>query len=435
MISIGAVVGAGLFVGSSASILSAGPATFISYGLTGLLIMVVMRMLSEMMAALPQVRTFPEFARAGLGDWAGFVAGWLYWYVWVLTVPIEAIAGARLLQAWIPLSQLQLGLLLMAAMTAVNLLSARSFAEFEFWFASIKVAAILVFIALTSAYAFGWSAPHGSTFSNLVDHGGFTPNGWISVLAVVPSAFFAMGGAEITTIAAAESAQSGVTVAKLSTTVIWRILIFYVVTLFLVVAVTPWTAVRAGESPFTLALRAIGVPWADTIMSVIILTAVLSCMNSAFYVSSRVLFILAARADAPAALVRLNARRVPAGSVLTAAAAGVLGVLAATQAPAAVFSFLISSTGALMIFVYLLIVAAQVSLRRGRERRGEPQPAVTVWLVPWLSYAAFAGMIAVLVAMGAMQGLRQDLKFSCLTLAGVVIAYGFVRGSSTVRRR
>ncbi len=427
MISIGGVVGAGLFVGSSTSVLSAGPATFLSYAITGLLIMVVMRMLAEMMAALPEVRTFPEFARRGLGDWAGYTAGWLYWYVWVMTVPIEAIAGARLLQAWVPLSQLQLGLLLMGTMTLVNLLSARSYAEFEFWFASIKVAAILVFIALTAAFAFGWTSPHGATFANLVDHGGFMPNGWVSVLAVVPSAFFAMSGAEITTIAAAESAQSSVTVARLSTTVIWRLLFFYVVTLFLVVAVTPWTTVRAGESPFTLALQAIGIPGADRIMSVIILTAVLSCMNSAFYVSSRVLFILAAHADAPQGLVRLNARRVPVGSVLIAATAGVLGVLAAIKAPAAVFNFLVSSTGALMIFVYLLIIAAQIRLRRGRERRGEPLPAVTLGFFPWLSYAAIAGMVAVLVAMGVMPGLRQDLEFSLVTLTTVLASYQVVR--------
>ena len=116
----------------------------------------------------------------------------------------------------------------MTIMTGVNLMSARSYAEFEFWFASIKVAAILVFIAIAASYAFGWISPHGSTFGNLVVYGGFTPHGWIAVLAAVPTVFFAMTGAEITTIAAAESAQPGRAVARMSTAVIWRILIFYV---------------------------------------------------------------------------------------------------------------------------------------------------------------------------------------------------------------
>jgi GABA permease len=333
MISIGGIIGAGLFVSSSTSIIAGGPASFISYLITGLLVLVEMRMSGEMTTALPHVRSFTEFARAGLGEGAGFVVGWLYWYFWVLVVPVEAIAGAKILQSWLPFSPLQIGIGLMSVMTCVNLMSARSYAEFEFWFSSIKVAAIVVFIAIAATYAFGWTAPHGATFGNLVDHGGFTPHGWIAVLAAVPTVFFAMVGAETVTIAAGESAQPGRAIAKMTTAVIWRILIFYVVSLFLIVSVTPWNTVRSGESPFTLALNTMKVPWAGTIMSVIILTAVLSCLNSAFYVSSRVLFILAERGDAPQSLVKLNARRVPVGSVLMGAVAGFLGTIAATQAP------------------------------------------------------------------------------------------------------
>jgi GABA permease len=427
MISIGGIIGAGLFVSSSTSIIAGGPASFISYAITGLLILLVMRMLGEMATALPHVRSFTEFARAGLGEGSGFVVGWLYWYFWVLVVPVEAIAGAKILQTWIPLSPLQIGLGLMSVMTCVNLMSARSYAEFEFWFASIKVAAIIVFIAIAASYAFGWTSPHGATFGNLVDHGGFTPHGWIAVLAAVPTVFFAMTGAEITTIAAAESAHPGRAIAKLSTTVIWRILMFYVLSLFLIVSVIPWNTVRSGESPFTLALNTMHVPWAGVVMSAIILTAVLSCLNSAFYVSSRVLFVLAGRGDAPQALVRLNARRVPVASVLIGAAAGFLGIIAATEAPQAVFDFLVSSSGALIVFVYMIIAVAQIKLRFGRERSGEPKPAIIMWLFPWLSFAAIAGMAAVLIAMAFTPGLQQDFKFSCITLVVAVVAYWVVR--------
>jgi L-asparagine transporter-like permease len=424
MISIGGIIGAGLFVSSSTSIIAAGPASFLSYAMTGLLILLVMRMLGEMATALPQVRSFTEFARAGLGEGAGFVVGWLYWYFWVLVVPVEAIAGAKILQHWLPmLSQLQIGLGLMTVMTCVNLMSARSYAEFEFWFASIKVAAILVFIVIAASYAFGWHAPDGPTFGNLVDNGGFTPHGWIAVLAAVPTVFFAMTGAEITTIAAAESAQPGRAVARMSSAVIWRILIFYVGSVFLIVSVTPWTTVRSGESPFTLALNTMHVPWAGEIMSVIILTAVLSCLNSAFYVSSRVMFILADRGDAPQLLVKLNARRVPVASVMMGAAAGFLGIFAATEAPQVVFDFLVSSSGALIVFVYMTIAVAQIVLRRRRERAGLAAPAVTMWLFPWLSYATIAGMAAVLTAMAFTPALQQDFYTSCLTLAVAVGAY------------
>jgi AAT family amino acid transporter/GABA permease len=427
MISIGGIVGAGLFVGSSTSILTGGPATFIGFAITGMVILTVMRMLAEMAEALPAVRSFTEFARAGLGAGAGFVAGWLYWYVWVMTVPIEAIAGAKILETWLPLTQLQLGMALMALMTGVNLLSARSYAEFEFWFASIKVAAIIGFIALAAAYVFGWTAPHGNTFANLTGHGGFAPHGWIAVLAVVPTAFFSMTGAEITTIAAAESAQPGRAIARLTTTVIWRIMFFYVVSLFLIVAVNPWTAVRSGESPFTLALKTMGIPGADTLMSAIILTAVLSSLNSAFYVSSRVLFILAQHADAPQMLVRLNARRVPVGAVLIASAAGFLGIFAATEASSVIFDFLVSASGALMIFVYLMIVAAQIKLRRRRELASEAKPTVLMWLFPWASYAAILAMVGVLIAMALTRALQRDLSVSCLTLAVTAAAYFVVK--------
>jgi GABA permease len=422
MISIGGIIGAGLFVSSSTSIIAGGPASFISYAICGFLILLVMRMLAEMATALPKVRSFTEFARAGLGEGAGFVVGWLYWYFWVLVVPVEAIAGAKILEHWIPLPPLPIGVGLMTVMTCVNLMSARSYAEFEFWFASIKVAAIVVFIAIATSYAFGWTAPHGATFGNLVDHGGFTPHGWIAVLAAVPTVFFAMTGAEITTIAAAESAQPGRAVARMGSAVIGRILVFYVISLFLIVSVTPWNTVRSGESPFTLALNTMHVPWAGEIMTVIILTAVLSCMNSAFYVSSRVLFILAAHGDAPKGLVKLNARKVPVGSVLMGSLAGFLGILAATKAKG-VFDFLVSSSGALAVYIYMAIAAAQIILRKRRERDGEPLPPVMMWLFPWLSYVAIAAMGAVLIAMAFTPGLQQDFKFSCITLVVALIAY------------
>src|ERR1700684_3248620 len=395
MISIGGIIGAGLFVGSSVAIAATGPAAVLSYLLTGVLVLLVMRMLGEMAVALPTTSSFTEFARVGLGPWAGFICGWLYWYFWIIVVPVEAIAGANILHHWLPLPTWQLGLGLMAVMTAVNLMSARSYAEFEFWFASIKVAAIIVFIVIAASYAFGWASPHGATFGNLVDHGGFAPRGWIAVLAAVPTVFFAMTGAEITTIAAAESAQPGRAVARMGSAVIWRILMFYVCSVFLIVAVTPWNTVRSGESPFTLALNTMHVPWAPQIMSVIILTAVLSCLNSAFYVSSRVMFILADRGDAPQALVKLNARRVPVVSVLMGAVAGFLGIIAATEAPQVVFDFLVSSSGALIVFVYMTICAAQITLRRRRERQGLAEPAIRMWLFPYLSYAAIAAMAAV----------------------------------------
>src|SRR5256714_1601601 len=195
MISIGGIIGAGLFVSSSAAIAAVGPAIVLSYLITGVLVLLVMRMLGEMALALPAVRSFTEFARAGLGPWAGFVAGWLYWYFWIIVVPVEAIAGANILHAWLPLPAWALGLGLMAVMTGVNLMSARSYGEFEFWFASIKVAAIVVFIALTAAFVCGLSSPTGPTFSNLTAYGGLNPHGVLAALAGAGARCFSLTGA------------------------------------------------------------------------------------------------------------------------------------------------------------------------------------------------------------------------------------------------
>jgi L-asparagine transporter-like permease len=169
------------------------------------------------------------------------------------------------------------------------------------------------------------------------------------------------------------------------------------------------------------------IPLAGEIMSAIILTAVLSCLNSAFYVSSRVLFVLAARQDAPQALVRVNARRVPVYSVLIGSVAGVLGIIAAIEFPQQVFDFLVSSSGALIVFVYMLIVVSQIVLRNQRERAGEPRPAVQMWLYPWASVAALAAMAGVLIAMAVTPALQQDFWASCLTLVVAVAAYGLLR--------
>jgi L-asparagine transporter-like permease len=424
MISIGGIIGAGLFVGSSASIAVTGPAIVLSYLITGGLVFLVMRMLGEMAVAMPQVRSFTEFARAGLGPRAGFVAGWLYWYFWMIVVPVEAIAGANILHAWLGLPPWLLGLLLMGVMTAVNLMSARSYGEFEFWFASIKVAAILVFIALAAAFAFGLTSRTGPTFGNLTHYGGFIPNGWKSVLAGAVTVYFSLTGAEITTIAAAESKEPARAVARMSSSVIVRILMFYVGSVLLIVAVVPWVNIRPGESPFTLALTTMHFHWASFAMSAIILTAVLSCLNSAFYVCSRVLFVLAEHGDAPNWLVQLNERRVPTRSVWMGSLAGVLGIVAAITSSQTVFAFLVNASGALMVFIYMIMALAHIRLRREREASGAPQPAVSMWLFPWLSYAAIAGMAAVLIAMALTPGeLSHQLFWGVVSLGVAVGAF------------
>ncbi|MDT5206539.1 MAG: permease, partial [Mycobacterium sp.] len=197
MIAIGGIIGAGFFVGSGVVIGKAGPAAFLTYALCGVLIILVMRMLGEMATANPTTGSFAEYAREALGGWAGFSVGWLYWYYWVIVVGFEAVAGAKVITYWVPAPLWLLSLILMLSMTATNLLSVSSYGEFEFWFAGIKVAAIMLFLLLASMYAFGlWPHRHAD-LSNLHTHGGFFPNGLHGAFSAIVVVIFSMVGAEV----------------------------------------------------------------------------------------------------------------------------------------------------------------------------------------------------------------------------------------------
>jgi L-asparagine transporter-like permease len=427
MISIGGIIGAGLFVGSSAGIAAAGPAIVASYLLAGAVVLMVMRMLTEMATATPGLGSFTEYVRLGLGSWAGFVSGWLYWYFWVVVVAIEAIAGATLLHQWVALPVWSIVLALMLALTAVNLMSSRSYGEFEFWFASIKVGAIVVFIVIAGAYALGLTSPAGPTFANLYSDGGFAPFGWPAALAGATTIVFSLTGAEIATVAAAESNEPVTAVARLTGTLALRILLFYVLSILLIVAVVPWREIAPGSSPFALALARTGIPGAATIMNVIVLTAVLSCLNSGLYVTSRVLFTLAALNDAPKSLIALSARRVPWRAILIGSSFGYVAVLLSVLSPEKAFAFLVNASGALMIVIYLLACFAHLRLRARMERSSPERLVVRVWLYPWLSRLTIAAMIGVLVAMAFTPALATELEASLVAVALVVLAYFVVR--------
>jgi GABA permease len=418
MIAIGGIIGAGLFVGSSTVISIAGPAAVVSYGIAGVIILLVMRMLSEMAVAGEGVQTFPEFARVGLGPFAGFLSGWLYWYFWVVVVAIEAIAGAKIISNWMPQVPVwAIGVGLMSALTAVNLLSARSYGEFEFWFSSIKVAAIVVFLLVAGAWATGLLSPTGPTFANLTQHGGFAPAGWGVVVAATTATIFSLCGAEIATIAAAESAEPSKVVSRMTVSVSVRILIFYIFSILLIVAVTPWTQIKPGVSPFATTLKMMGYPGVDQIMNAVVLVAVLSCLNSGLYVTSRVLFGLAKHRDAPQWLVRVNSRKVPAYAILVASLFSYAALAAERLSPDRVFSFLLNSSGVTMILLYLLTSAAQLKLRNKYEREAPERLQIRMWFHPFGTLAAMAAMLAILVFMALSPDLADQLWMS-LAVAG-----------------
>src|SRR4029450_316004 len=281
MIAIGGGIGAGLFVGSGAIIGEVGPAAFITYAITGVLIVMVMRMLGEMAVANPSTGSFADYARQSLGGWAGFSVGWLYWYFWVTVVGFEAVAGPGILQRWLPNVPLWvLALILMGLMTATNLFSVTSYGEFEYWFAGVKVFAIVAFIALGTLFVLGLWPGRDLDFSNLTAHGGFFPNGVGALFSGIVIVIFSMVGAEIATIAAAESAEPEKGIVKATNSVVFRILVFFVGSIFLLATILPWNSTELGDSPYVAAMGVMGIPFADETMNFVVLTAVLACAHS-----------------------------------------------------------------------------------------------------------------------------------------------------------
>jgi GABA permease len=386
-----------------------------------------------MAVARPTTGSFVEYARAALGDWAGFVAGWLYWYFWVIVLAVEAIAGATIIQGWIPGLPLWLvSLCLMIALTATNLGSVRSYGEFEFWFASIKVGAIVVFIAIAAGWLLGIGGSGSPGLSHLTDHGGFFAAGGTQVLAGVVIVIFAFVGAEIVTIAAAETDQPERAVAKATNQVVARVLVFYVLAVFLVVCIVPWNDTKLGDSPFIASLERIGIPGAADVMNAIVVTAVLSCLNSGIYTASRMVHALARKGDAPAALGRTNARGVPVAAILLSVTIGFVSVIFDKLSPDKVFLFLVNSSGAVALFCYIMIAAAEIRMRRRLEREEPEALALKMWLFPWLSYAAIVAMVGVVVSMAFVDTVRSQLLPSFLAL-GLVLLLAWRRGLLSAR--
>ena len=382
-----------------------------------------MRMLAEMAAAYPAIGGFYDYNRRALGELAGFLTGWMYWYFWVIVVALEAVAGAQLLNFWLPHVPpwvFTLGLILL--FTLLNLLSVRTWGEAEYWFASIKVMAIVVFLGVGLLFALGlWPHVRGG-LANLTAHGGFLPNGIAPVLsgAVVATGFYF--GSEIVAVAAAESVEPERAVARAMQSVVSRVLVFYVGSIFVVVMILPWNDAGMAR-PYQSALDAVHVPGAAQIMNAVILTAVLSALNCGLFASSRMLMSLARRCDAPLALASLSARGVPVPAILAGTAFGYLAVIMSYVSPGKVFAFLVNSYGTVAVFVYLLIALSQLQLRARLERKAPEKLRVRMWGYPYLTVAAILAMFGILAAMALIPEQRTPLLFGVASAVAMLLGY------------
>jgi GABA permease len=433
MIAIGGVIGAGLFVGSSSGIATAGPGILLSYALVGTLVVLVMRMLGEMSAAHPTSGSFSAHADRALGRWAGFSIGWLYWFFWVVVLAVEATAGAKILHGWIPaVPQWGWALAVMVVLTATNLVSVGSYGEFEFWFAGIKVVAIAAFIVIGGLAVFGVLPGVDSDaagLGNLTDHGGFLPNGPGAVLTGVLLVVFSFMGSEIATLAAGESEDPQRAVTKSTNSIIWRIGVFYLGSVFVVVTLLPWDdKAIADKGSYVAALDSLGIAHAGQIMNFVVLTSVLSCLNSGLYTASRMAFSLGERGDAPRAFARTTSRGVPRAAIVASVVFGFVAVFFNYRFPDSVFLFLVNSSGAVALFVWLVICLSQLRMRKIVQREAPEKLVVRMWLYPYLTWATAALIVFVLGYMltDTEHDGRETVLLSLL-VAALVLTVALVR--------
>lgn len=431
MISMGGIIGAGLFVGASASIHAAGPAVLLSYIITGLMIFFVMRMLGELVIQRPEIGSFLNHIRRGMGHNVTFVLGWGYWLFWISAIAAESIAGGEMLQHYMHIPKeysfaatMILGPILVIAMMLTNLFSVRGYGEFEFWFALIKIVAIAAFIVvggIAVTHLFGFTE---GNVENIWTHHGFFPNGLIAIFTIIPTVLFTVTGSEVATIAAAESDKPAENVAYATRTIVFRIIAFYVLSIGVILAIVPWDQVIPGVSPFLMALQAIHIPYAADIMEFTILIAILSCLNSSIYATSRTLFELAEYDDAPRWLIHTTSNGVPKRAIITASFIGIAISIASFISPSNTFSYLLSCAGSIILFVYIAIGLSQINVRRKMQKTNQ-LPIFQMWLFPYLSWFTVLSLIAVVIAMLFSSVSRTQIIITCVILGVIGICRVF----------
>ncbi|WP_405017443.1 amino acid permease [Kitasatospora sp. NBC_00070] len=420
MIALGGVIGAGLFVGSGAGIAAAGPAIVLAFAASGLLVMLVMRMLGEMSAARPATGSFSVHAEKEIGPWAGVASGWVFWTLLCVGVAAEAIAAAGIVHGWLPgVPSWAWVALFMTFFCGTNLAAVKNFGEFEFWFAAIKVTAIAAFLVICVLAILGLlPGVQAPGTGNLTGQGGFLPNGVSGLVTGLLASVFAYGGLETVTIAAAESENPRRSVAIAVRTAMWRIALFYVGSMAVIVTLVPWNDPEVVSSgPYVAVLDTIGIPNAAQLMNVVVLIALLSAMNANIYGSSRMAYSLVQRGQGPRVLAKVSGG-VPRVAVLASSAFGFFAVLLSFKWPDTVFAWLLNMVGAAVLVVWGFIAVSQLRMRRRLEREAPELLSVRMWAFPYLTWVALAGIVTVLGLMTLDHDNRVQLYFTAaLTLA------------------
>ncbi len=437
-IALGGAIGSGLFFGSATTIGLAGPAILIGYVIGGGLVFIVMRALGEMAAAEPVSGSFSAYAHRYIGPFAGFSVGWTYWFSWTVVNIAELTAFANYIGHWFPEPGLPRWvpiLIALAVVLAINLVSARSFAEAEFWVTLVKVAAIVALIAF-GIFVVIFGLGHGASVSNLWADGGVFPRGIFGLLLAFPLILFSFGGTELVGIAAGEARDPQKSIPRAVNGVIVRIVLFYVGGLLVVLMLIPWSSVDPRSSPFVDALSNVGIAHADDVLNFVVITAVLSAFNSGLYSTGRMLLTLAQNGHAPRVFSAISGRgRVPYAGLLASAGVLVIGVPINIYFPSDAFLILASIATVVVIFTWTMILIAQWRFRRAKCREGSVG-SLTFRLFAWplTTYVGLGGMAIVVIMMVFHSSTRVALLVAPLWFGTLGVGYAIMRRRESILR-
>ncbi len=428
LIALGGAIGTGLFLGIADTIKMAGPSVILGYGIGGFIAFLIMRQLGEMVVEEPVAGSFSHFAYKYWGNFAGFASGWNYWVLYVLVAMAELTAVGKYIQYWWPdIPTWVTALSFFVLINVINLSTVKIYGEMEFWFSIIKVVAIIGMILVGGYLLFSGKGGPEASVSNLWDEGGFFPFGISGLVMAMAVIMFSFGGLELVGITAAEADNPQKTIPQATNQVIWRVLIFYIGSLTVLLSLYPWGKVVEGASPFVMIFHDLHSDYLDTnmianVLNLVILTAALSVYNSCVYCNSRMLFGLAKQGNGPKALLKVDRRGVPYVALGVSAAATALCVLINYLMPGKAFGFLMTLVVAALVINWAMISYSHLKFRRAKAQQGVETRFKALWY-PFGNWLCLAFLAGILVIMSIHPGMRESVIMIPFWLVVLGIGY------------
>jgi len=436
LIAIGGAIGVGLFLGSAKAISKAGPALLLTYAFAGLAVFFIMRALGELLIHRPVAGSFATYAEEYVSPWAGFVTGWTYWFTWVVTGMAELTAVGIYFYYWFPeIPQWIPALVTLVVLYGANLIAVKLFGEVEFWFALVKVVTIVAMLVIGLVVIVFGLGDLGKTasFSNLWSHGGFAPMGMVGVVLTLQIASFAYTGVELIGVTAGEAQNPEKVLPQAINSVTYRILVFYIGALVVIMSLVPWNELNPNMSPFVTVFEKIGIAAGAGIINFVVITAAASSANSGIFSTGRMLYTLAQFKQAPAVFGKVSKSHVPAAAITLSAAFMLVGVALNYLVPEEVFTYITSVATVGAVWTWGIIVWAHLKYRQA-VKRGEAAPvSFRMPGAPYANWFVLTFLLLVIVFLALDAGTRVALYVTPVWFALLTVGYLISRSRASNR--